>query len=134
MDEIRPFKVLCLDGGGMRGIYQATYLNTTLERINSSSEYPYVSDVGSSFDLIVGTSTGGIVACALAAGVSLDKVIDLYTLHGKDIFPYQSFKAIPLLGQIIRASGLGLRDGDNALRAVLTDIFGKSIVGSIYSE
>jgi patatin-like phospholipase/acyl hydrolase len=53
------------------------------------------SDHGSAFDLLVGTSTGGIVACALAAGIQLEKVLELYQTYGKDIFHDSDF--VPFL-------------------------------------
>lgn len=134
MDDRQPFKVLCLDGGGMRGIYQATYLNTTIERINSNNEYPKVIDIGSSFDLIVGTSTGGIVASALAAGIPLDRVCELYNSQGKNIFPYQFLRSVPLFGFAIRSLGIGLKKGDKALRKALTDTFGNATIDSVYSK
>ena len=86
-----PFRVLCLDGGGMRGIYQATYLNTFMQRLRASGTD--ATDPGRGFDLLVGTSTGGIVACALAAGVPLADVLSLYNLHGDKIFPRQRLRA-----------------------------------------
>nr|EKZ9705557.1 patatin-like phospholipase family protein [Klebsiella pneumoniae] len=51
----------------MRGVYQATYLQTFSQRLSQTGFKQ--SDPGSAFDLLVGTSTGGIVACALASGI-----------------------------------------------------------------
>jgi hypothetical protein len=44
-------------------------------------------DVGHAFDMICGTSTGAILACALAAGIPLGRVMDLYRKEGPSIFP-----------------------------------------------
>ena len=80
--EAKPFRSLSLDGGGMRGLYTAAVLNSLSERYSPKNPL----DLGKGFDLIVGTSTGGILATALAAGVPLSKVIGLYKDHGPLIF------------------------------------------------
>jgi patatin-like phospholipase/acyl hydrolase len=74
-----PFRVLSLDGGGMRGTYTATYLDKVAfaRRRNVGA-----LDIGAAFDLIVGTSTGGIIAAALATGVPLADIVTLYTENG----------------------------------------------------
>src|SRR5262245_15807132 len=82
----RPLRVLSLDGGGMRGTYAATYL-ACIARGFAERRRVGELDVGAAFDLIVGTSVGGIVACALAAGVPLGEVIELFRVHGPRIFP-----------------------------------------------
>jgi len=85
MTERNTYRVLSLDGGGMRGLYTATVLHTLMKRFSPSSDAPEL-DVGNAFDLIVGTSTGGILACALAAGKSTDEIIKLYAEDGPKIF------------------------------------------------
>ncbi len=82
---MKPYRVLTIDGGGMRGLYTATLLKTLAHRFNS--KLTTAPDIGAHFDLICGTSTGAILACGLAAGIPLDKIRDLYTNHGRSIFP-----------------------------------------------
>src|SRR5690242_9615125 len=84
-DGSPPLRVLSLDGGGMRGTYTATYLDLVAHGFSERRESGPI-DIGAAFDLIVGTSTGGIVACALAAGVPLKSVVALYREHGATIF------------------------------------------------
>ena len=134
MGNSRPFRVLCLDGGGMRGVYQAAYLSTFASRLASARGAPEVRDLGKGFDLISGTSTGGIVACALAAGIPLEKVDALYRHHGPAIFPHQWARAVPGLGLLVRGSGVGNRAGNEALREVLSRTFGTQSVGQVYRE
>src|SRR5690606_40210737 len=116
---MKPFRVLCLDGGGMRGVYQAAYLHAFASRVCGGGEREL--DVGRCFDLIVGTSTGGIVASALAAGEPLSKVDQLYGKHGKDIFPYQWLRRMPVLWRLVPLLGMGIRQGEEALRRALED-------------
>ena len=86
--KIRPFRVLSLDGGGMRGIYTAAFLDRlTTHFAKPKSNEP--ADLGQSFDLITGTSTGAIVACALAIGKPMNDVVALYKEHGRKIFPHR---------------------------------------------
>lgn len=129
---MKPFRVLCLDGGGMRGVYQAAYLRTFASRVCGSGGLEL--DVGKCFDLIVGTSTGGIVASALAAGRPLSEVEALYERHGKDIFPYQFLRPLPIVGRIIRGMGLGTRNGERALESALKDTFQNTTIGDVQAS
>lgn len=128
----RPFRVLCLDGGGMRGIYQATYIQTFAQRLTKLSNRKI--DPGKAFDLLVGTSTGGIVACALAAGVPMSRVIELYEADGQNIFPKQRLRAVPKLGKFVRGLFSGLATGDQSLRSVLTSTLGAETMGQVYAR
>ena len=73
------FQVLSLDGGGVRGIFSAALL--------AGLEQDLGRPVISHFDLVVGTSTGGIIAAALGTGMSADDIVDLYVSNMTEIFP-----------------------------------------------
>jgi uncharacterized protein len=134
VEETKPFRVLCLDGGGMRGAYQTAYLATFAERISEKLKLQGPLDVGSAFDLVAGTSTGGIVACGLAAGVPLTQMQELYANAGKKIFPLQWVRPLPILGKFVRAFGIGTICGDRALRKTLNDTLGDRTIGSVYDD
>jgi patatin-like phospholipase/acyl hydrolase len=72
------YKILSLPGGGARGIYQAAYLQAI------APSFP--GKLGRQFDLISGTSTGSIVAAAVAFDVDLDKVVGLFKEKAPAIF------------------------------------------------
>lgn len=116
----------------MRGIYQATYLHSLAHRINETSGR--IPDVGLAFDLLVGTSTGGIVACALMAGTPLSDVINLYKERGRKIFPMQWLRSLPFIGSGVRAFLPGNRWGEKALRKGLEVPFQKQTMAEVYAK
>lgn len=135
----KPFRVLSLDGGGMRGVYTATYLDE-VARGFATRRRVRALDVGKAFDLIVGTSTGGIIACALAAGVPLADVVDLYRVHGPAIFrrplPASGSK-VRLFGELvsdIRGRPEDLAQGTAALEAALSEHLGDLTIGEVWTR
>jgi hypothetical protein len=74
----RPFRILSLDGGGIRGAFTAAFLADIERRLGCR--------VADHFDLIAGTSTGGIIAAALAAGEPASRVVEFYRSRGPRIF------------------------------------------------
>ncbi|MCK5537988.1 MAG: patatin-like phospholipase family protein [Bacteroidales bacterium] len=73
---MNKFKVLSLDGGGIRG-YLSIEILANIEMILNQQNNENIN-IGQRFDLIVGTSTGGIIASALAIGKSAQEVLELY--------------------------------------------------------
>ena len=72
------FRILSIDGGGIRGIYSALILKEIEDKFKIK--------IHEHFDLIAGTSTGSILASALAIDIPLSEVIDLYKNEGSQIF------------------------------------------------
>ncbi len=80
---IKPYRVLSIDGGGIRGLYAACVLRSLMNRYAADGK---PLDIGKGFDLLVGTSTGGIIAAALAKGIAIQELVDLYQKEGAKIF------------------------------------------------
>lgn len=131
--ESKPFRVLSLDGGGMRGVYQATYLSQFLDKVKNSDRPGTHDDWVNAFDLIVGTSTGALVACAIAAKKPLDEVRDLYYQYGSKIFPYQSLRFRWHMRKAMLALGVGNKRGDQVLKFALEKLFGRTTIGDVFS-
>lgn len=133
MIEQSPFRVLALDGGGIRGLYTAVLLRD-LSKLLCREAGKGGDDAGCNFHLISGTSTGGILACALAAGVSADRIVELYERNGplifKDPMPSQSRAKF-------RWGFRNLRKAANSpapLKQALTDIFGERTLVDVYRD
>jgi predicted acylesterase/phospholipase RssA len=128
----RPFRVLSLDGGGMRGVYTATYLGELAEAF-ARKRHVTALDIGKGFDVIAGTSTGGIVACALAAGIPLREVVSLYREHGHAIFPMKlPTRPGPALIVQLFSRPTALASGAKLLREVLEVRFGNETLEEVY--
>jgi predicted acylesterase/phospholipase RssA len=106
-------RVLSIDGGGIKGVYSAAFLSA-IERSNNVEVADY-------FDLIVGTSTGGIIAIALGLGFSAANILAFYEKYGGAIFPRNRF---PLLRALI-----GPRYSAAPLREALQQTFGDRRLG-----
>jgi hypothetical protein len=72
-------RILAIDGGGIKGVFPAAFL-AALEEILG------LENAGQYFDLIVGTSTGGIIALGLGLEVSGRDILGFYEGHGPAIF------------------------------------------------
>ena len=77
----RDFRVLSIDGGGIRGILPLAAL-ARLER-----DWLQGESIANYFDLIAGTSTGGIIALGFASGLTAQQILEIYIGRGKEVFP-----------------------------------------------
>lgn len=80
-----PFKILSLDGGGARGYLSARILSRIERHLDQQSGQP--RPLGERFDLIVGTSTGGLIALGLAASKRAEEIFGHYQDSLPQIFP-----------------------------------------------
>lgn len=90
------YRVLSLDGGGIRGIVTAILL----QRLN---EHPRIAGFLDDTDLIAGTSTGGIIALAMAHGLGMETIRALYADRGREIFDDSWVDDVLDLGRIAGA-------------------------------
>ncbi|MBW4649977.1 MAG: patatin-like phospholipase family protein [Kastovskya adunca ATA6-11-RM4] len=110
------YRILSLDGGGIRGVIAARILIEIERQIDQPlNEY---------FDLIAGTSTGAILAGAIAIGRKSQDILNLYRTKGQRIFPYNSRLNLQRLG-LVKQYGLSApKYSDQGLIAVLKEELG----------
>jgi len=113
------YKILSLDGGGLRGLITARLLH----RLNT---HPSIAGWLDEVDLFVGTSTGGILALGLAFGKTPDEICRLFKNRGPAIFDDSLWDDIRDLGKTI-----GADYSNKNLKKELIRIFGTGKLADI---
>jgi patatin-like phospholipase/acyl hydrolase len=108
--------VLSIDGGGIRGIIPAMVLAELEARTGRPA--------AELFDLVAGTSTGGIIACALGTGRPAAEIVRLYLDEGPEIFSRSLVRRLTTAGGL-----LDERYDDDALDAALDAYLGSATLG-----
>ena len=106
-----PYRILALDGGGIRGVFTTTIL----EKLEAA-----VPGFLDSVQLFAGTSTGKIIALGLAAGLTPADLTRLYLDRGPDIFPDSHLDGLKGLTKLVAAE----YDNRN-LEHILADTFSR---------
>ncbi len=116
--EGQPFRILCLDGGGIRGVFTASVL--------AKWESMTGHRAADHFDLIAGTSTGGILALGLGLGLTAQAIVDFYRSEGPHIFPMTSLAKRSWRGF---RHWMGAKFDASELEQRLSVAYGKSTLG-----
>lgn len=108
-------RILSIDGGGIKGTCPAAFLAAMEEKLPNP--------IGSYFDLIAGTSTGGILAIGLGLGLSAKELHGLYVERGPEIFG-ESKNRGKVLSWMLRCfrsarSFVGAKHDEAALKLIL---------------
>lgn len=112
------FRILSLDGGGIRGAFSAAVL--------AQLEHSTRLAIADHFDLITGTSTGGIIALGLGLGLPAERICEFYRERGPRIFP-----SVGLVRRF-RDNALHLlmpKRSADVLAAELREVFGERLLG-----
>eukprot|EP00053_Salpingoeca_punica_P017330 m.166884 g.166884 ORF g.166884 m.166884 type:complete len:465 (-) comp17183_c1_seq1:164-1558(-) len=136
----RHFRVLCLDGGGVRGMYTARILQRLVD------ECPDLLD---NIDLIAGSSTGALIGALLSLGHSPKKITDIYRVSCPKIFQsqgwrrfnpfasrYQGLHKLSVFNQIVGDAVFSELSRYIIVTAYCTDGVGdtRGLLGSFYSS
>jgi hypothetical protein len=120
---MNSFKVLTIDGGGIKGLYSAKILSFFEEELRGAhGDKARIVDYA---DLICGTSTGGLIALALALRIPAEQICDFYEAQGPKIFKgSQGFVAL------LRQTLFGGKFSDKSLRKALEEVFQDHTMGN----
>lgn len=110
------FQILSLSGGGYRGLFTIEIL----ARLEEKAGRP----LSECFDLIAGTSIGGIIAIGLAMGKSAVEIRSSFLTHGETVFPPPAVGKLRKAAALIQAWSNPLYNA-NALRKIVGEVVGE---------
>jgi patatin-like phospholipase/acyl hydrolase len=142
MSDPNTLRILELDGGGERGFMSLTFLQKFIQLWGISP-----SSLASQFDVICGTSIGGIMALGFAMGMSPAQILPFFTVQGPYIFSLTSFIPSvrpPLAAKIgliaadipfYQSSGpTAARYGYGLLQATINSLFGSQTLQNLQTN
>src|ERR1700682_5740629 len=107
-------RVLSIDGGGVKGVFPASFLASIEDTVGGS--------IADYFDLIVGTSTGGIIALGLGLGLRARQLLAFYEKWGPEIFGgprrWRAFRSL-----------FGAKYSSDPMRRAAESVFGNRLLG-----
>lgn len=127
-DDAPLWRILSIDGGGIKGTFPAAFLATLEDDLDRP--------IGEYFDLITGTSTGGILAIGLAMGIPARTLLKLYVERGPFIFGQDGKKAASRTNgwrQVFRHMVKPKHDAD-ILRGELETVLGSRRIGDAHQR
>ena len=113
------YRIMSLDGGGIRGLITVILL----QRLSLEQG---LKDWLNHIDLVAGTSTGGLIALAIAKGLDLQVIRDLYEKKGRDVFDDSWLDDLMDLGTVI-----GSEYDNKKLTTELRKIMGNTTLGQL---
>ena len=113
-DDGAPKRILALDGGGLKGILTLGILQHIEDMLRVRHGDGDGFRLCHYFDLIAGTSTGSIIAAALAKGMTVAEIVDLYMNLGSRVFE----------GSFLRQGFLRAKYDDDKLAEELQRVYG----------
>lgn len=117
MQNQSDFKILSLSGGGYRGLYTAEVLKELENHLKSQNPNDCLANY---FNLITGTSIGGIIALALAYEIPADDIAKIFDDKGKEIFSKQAITGI-----------FKAKYNSDILKDILVKWFGEALIGDL---
>ena len=123
---MRIQRILTLDGGGIRGLVSAIWLEALQAKLDAAGK----GALHQRFDLIAGSSTGALIAMGLATGMPPAEITALYEHFGDDVFPGAAER---LWSRVTRSFSEGLsapRYSPKGMEWVLKRVFGERTLGS----
>lgn len=119
------FRILAIDGGGIRGVLPARWLLALNGALSPGGS------VARQFDLLAGTSTGAILALALACEIPVTEVIRLYKDKGLTIFPARAQRWWNRLGRVLSQGVSAPKYGVEGIERTLQQVFGDRTLGEL---
>lgn len=122
--KIKMKRILSIDGGGIRGVFPAAFLASIEERCGKP--------IGEYFDLIAGTSTGGIIAIGLAMGMSAKDILKIYEENGPAIFAQEQTGVRGWIDKKYRSAKhvlWGPKYNSANLKVALSEVFQDKLLG-----
>ncbi len=117
--QIQKFHILALSGGGFRGLFTAT----VLARLEKQIGRP----IAHCFDLICGSSVGGIIGMALALEIPASEIEQLFVSKGGYLFQKRGWGS--WLGNRLRLPIFRAKYGGAKLRELVCELFGERTLG-----